>query len=341
MTKNYAAILTGNPKPVIGEIMFIAFICLLLQGKAWAQFNYSFSASQETYQPLSSATSLNGNTIWYDEGYKIPLGFSFDMNGIKMDSVNIAQGNLICDEADNFPITGFIVFAATLQDRGNLGDTASMSPVRYQVDGTPGNRIAKIEVWNAGFEDEETLYGTQDDSVNFQVWVYEATGVLEFRYGASRITNASDYFILGVIAGYINAMEMDGSSKGIYFLSGDPAAPILDSVQNIATIANALNSFPSEGTVYKFSPLPTAVSNIQRELTGISVYPTMCTGKLNVNSDYKAVSYKLMSVEGKIVAEGNIKERLNEIDMSQVSTGVYFMHLYNADGVKTVRINRI
>jgi hypothetical protein len=233
---------------------------LLLCLNASAQFNYRFKDTTTAYAPLAGATSLNGSLIWDEENLTAPMPFTWKIDSvISVTKFNLALAfTAVFSDTTNFTdVNGFAFGDMDIADRGMLTNVSSQSPIRYLTTGTSPNRIFKVELANAGFYEEYNTYTSMSDSFNLQIWVYETSNIVEFHYGPSRITHPSDYFNFGngPLVMYAKHADYDmGSTGTVYLLKGAASAPTIDSVSLPSLPSTALNSWPANGKVYRFTP---------------------------------------------------------------------------------------
>lgn len=293
-----------------------------------AQNIYYFDVDNEPYQPLNGqGVSLNENNIWDEPQYAIPLGLEFFFFDLKIDTLFTGDGigaflhNKPTAEFTNSSSNRFIVpYETDLQDRGALDNENSESPIVFRWEGFPGQRIFKIEWANAGFFDERAELGTMNDFVNVQTWIYEETGVIEFRYGASQITDAE-----------VNFYGLSGPTIGIMsavlslpiVLTGDPENPNLT---NDLSVPVGLDTTPPNGMVYRFTPdLSTVnpISSNSRIEANFSILQNKGTQQLSIFSETPQM-LKLFSLSGQFLGE---KEVLNSLtwDISNLPNGMYFL----------------
>lgn len=321
--------------------LFVFTIVSLVAGKASAQFNYDFAVLRQPYTPLTNGTVITNDTNWNDIGFKIPLGFTFSLNGNNVNEFNLISGNAVANDTDGI-LTGLIIADYDLRDRRTAADTSNRTRLRYRVDGTTGNRVFKFEMANAGFLEEYDNYGTTSDSVYYQVWYYEGTNVMELHYGPSSLTYMADYFPLGkVLTGFANDVDMNtGSISTGYFFSGSPSAPTLDTFYSLnnALMQSGLDSLPSEGVVYRFTPKPTGVAKMSNSLSDVSV-PTVCTDAIAIrNNRQDLLQYSLVSINGAELKKGRLEKGMNSIDVSSLPAGMYVVNIVNNVARQTVRI---
>ena len=276
---------------------------------AQAQFPYQLSVTTAAYQPLTNGISLNGTSIWKDTMYNIPLGFNFKLGTTVIDHFRMVSHNFISTDTLG-TMSGFLLTDAQLIDRGALGNT-SASPIRYQITGTAPNRVFKCEWANAGFAVELDNYNTLNDSVNMQIWLYEGSHIVELRYGKRGITNYSEYFdMVGLpVIGYVKDVNfMNATLDKIYMLSGNPNSPTIDSFSLSHTGGHALNAFPAEGMVYRFTPADqTTKVNDRLNVNDLQVFPTVCQKELHVAfSDHRQLDNQIIGQQGAVASHKRV-----------------------------------
>jgi hypothetical protein len=287
---------------------------------------------------LTISTNITSGLAWDDENFKIPLGFTTDIGGISTSSfiIGLEYGIVTAPATDTAgDINTFIPFGADLEDR-NLTPTP-ISPIRYAVTGSSPDRIFKLEFFNAGFSDERFKFGTNKDSVDFQVWIYETTNIIEFRYGPSKITNPSAYFDgPAPLIGYGKKLNiLDFTCEKVYSLSGSPSAPKVDSIVSMSSASTVLSAYPANGTVYRFVPKNIAASIGEIDITqSIKVYPTSASSIVNVDYKFKERgTAEILNLSGqKIHAEYVLTNGLNTINIDNLPSGNYLLKIVNSEG---------
>lgn len=308
----------------------IAMAILLSAVKATAQMPYKVTVQNDTYTPLTGATSINGTKAWTDSStFVVPLGFNFNMDGKTVTKLNLLKMMSISSDTTGV-VSGMSFMGTALLDRGVVSGT-SKSPIRYTTTGNAGKRIFKLEIFNAGFSDENDIYQTLNDSLNLQVWLYEGTNAIELRYGPSKISHYSDYFFIGgPMLGYMKNVNLATESfEKLYLLKGDALNPVLDSVATGNTNFPSISSYPVNGRVYNFTPknAATGVAQLVAE-NKLKVYPTLCTDKVVIeNGGSETLAYEVISMNGSLVIAGNAANGLNTINVSTLPGGMYVLRL--------------
>ena len=211
--------------------------------------NYTFSVGSDPYVALSSPTtfSINGGGGTLDDGYSSlqPIGFSFNFGGTSFTDFSVQSNGWLrlgatasttdYSPMDNGTMNNQIAFNA--RDFNNTGAVYS-----YQLDGAPGSYICKIQAANF------YRYNTTSHLGNAQVWLYEATGVIEIRYGSYATTWTSGTAQVGI---------RTTSSDVRKVVSGTWAAVTsgsTDGVGNTAGITQGTTNQVVSGTVFTFTP---------------------------------------------------------------------------------------
>jgi len=308
-----------------------------MMAAAQGSFRYTFTTqTAQTYTALTTgATSLNGSTIWDDEDFSAALPFTFRINGVPTNTLSLSAANIIYADTSTTVLNAFLVNDADLHDRANAtGGSTPLSPIRYRIDGTAPNRIFKVEVANAGFYDNRT---SNTDSVNYQVWMYEGSNIIEVRFGQSSVTAGSTYYGLGgtgPVIGVADSIDLSGTStRYIYYLRGNPTAPTVDSLDIFGTpsAVNALNSWPAQGIVYRFTPAGsggTSLADAIAAARALRLYPTVVTSQIQAAWGGTApVTYEIISAAGTRVAAGTLQRGAQTIPVNNLAAGVYHLRI--------------
>jgi hypothetical protein len=312
----------------------IAIAATLSTYAAHAQKGFTLSKTSQTYTKLSGAISLTKGLPWTsDSSYEAPIGFSFNMNGTPVSKLKVNGANFI-GISQGTKQTCFLPLSAGLMDRSILLGPARTSDIRYQTTGTAGSRIFKLEILNAGFEDEYLNNGELKDSISYQVWLYEGSNVAEFRYGSSMVNNFSDYFGPQMMCGFMQNMDTATLKfDKFYVVHGSPASPTLDST-TIIPGTKGLNAVPADGTVFRFTPKGNTATGIKNVSAGelADVFPTQCNGILFISHNRaKPLSYMITDMSGRMVSNGTAPAGKTTIDLSGAAAGTYTIRLLNAE----------
>jgi hypothetical protein len=226
------------------RLLFIIAFTLATYGLCRAQnFDYSVTTDSVAWNELNAQTILNsGNSAWNFD-YRIPIGFTFSYCGRTFDSLTIeTNGYIVFDKDRNYALTAF----------SGVGDcvdtTGTHAMLGYELTGTAGNRILKIQYKNCG----ALQIGHKTQS--WQVWLKE-NGSVEFRIGpgslrccAPQEVDTTQKFRLGLLN-----MNMDTEERGL-LLGGHTDEPEAQPINNSHPEAVYLHCIPAMGYRYTFTP---------------------------------------------------------------------------------------
>ena len=312
------------------------FLCVSLVAYAQPEGRV-FTISNQTYTNLSNSTVIT-NQGWDDFDTTVPLGFNFTLFGQSNDSLFFnSDFNLGADFAlTHDGTTQGVGMFTDLVDRSSI-PTNAPSVVSYKVDVVNSKKIAKLEWRNAGFLGELGNNSTTDDSVNFQIWLYENNNEVEVHFGSSSIV--SDYadiftFEKPLVVFIKNANAQTQSLDWLYYVSST-TTPKVDSINLVGLItANTLgyDTWPSSGTVFRFAKPTLGVNSIKlNDYT--SVYPTaittQCTVDITKNNFNGYVA--LLDMQGKTVKLQQASTGKNVLDLSGLATGSYTLNIRNSE----------
>ncbi len=223
-------------KKLLLSILLIAGTCLYSIAQT-----YTFSYSTSTFTLLSGATSVNSSVTWnsFTLFQEIPIGFTFNSFNQSFDTLYVGAGYVAF--SSNQGANYLIAYEGNLMDRDTIG---SVSPVSYELSGTAGSRILKIEWYNAGIEGEKDSLGTLNEYLDVQMWLYEGTDVVEVHIGDNIITAVSFYGepgpYIGMYDGFFDETNIINGSSSSPYLTMSDFMPLLD--------------IPASGMVYTFTP---------------------------------------------------------------------------------------
>jgi hypothetical protein len=185
-----------------------------------------------------------GFDFWYD-GTRYTQ-FSVSTNGFIDFSASTADGTGNGDYGyDNTIFTGngsgtWLSISPFYDDLTAQGGAAALgNSIKYQLSGSAPNRILTIEWINMA------VYGNTAPSLNFQVKLYETTGVIDFNYGTMNNGGVTFSYSLGINGPTLNNTPSAAQLK-------------MQQTENSATFnngqQNGLVTLPVSGTRYRFTP---------------------------------------------------------------------------------------
>lgn len=330
LRNNLAHIKNYEMKRVFSLLMFL--LLGLLESSA-QYYNVSTKLSQD-YKPLTNPTTITNS--WDQNFFKIQdLGltynwyhesFSFDgTNGLVILGAGVLAGESTADSVA-FDIDGFFV---------GLKSRPNGSAVNYQIDGTQGNRIVKMEWVNAGIDGGDTA-----DFVNLQIWLYEANNAIEMHYGPSLIKNPKDFNagnngqgLTGPPVGTFTASTKrkdNGKVLALAYLTGNPDNPSITRARS-----TGLSGMPKNGTVYTFTDATaTSINESAVSVSKLNIYPNPANDHTTIECtvDGPAV-ISITDITGKCVKSipceaANTRQSI-QVSTADMKPGLYLVKLQN------------
>lgn len=289
-------------------LLFLGFnLTLSAQG-------YNFTQLTGNYTNLTGSLSINNGEVWDDPEYTLTLPFAPDINGNVNANFKVYDSYLVQQTTG----TIFQVVASMNNDLIDLGDggATSLSPISYKIDGAVGSRIAKIEYQNCGGwgDTSKTMF------VNFQIWIYEGSNIIEYHYGPNSVTDVNIFYggESGPVVG-VTAVDANDNLSDTYLLTGGTANPSLS-----GTLAY-LTGTPAPNTIYRFTP--TSLSNTQINATSVTSYPNPFKDFITVSGLKSAFSYAIYDVNSKLIQSGESNSSSTQIDTKSIASGIYFLKI--------------
>ncbi len=251
-----------------GNLLFIFFLLIalvLLNSDVVAQStaNYtptrttgitynSIAASGTSFTSWRNSTNLDDNRSGFT-----PIGFKFYYLGTPYTSFNISTNGFIDlssstaagggTGAYGYANTQFSATGGTLLSLAPLYDDLTAPTVggslagnfKYLNTGSAPNRILTVE-WI-----DMDLYGNATPSLNYQIKLYEATGIIQFVYGTMTSGTATYTYTCG-----INASTMSATPTTAQLLTQRTANTATFS----STPQNSLATVPASNTMITFTP---------------------------------------------------------------------------------------
>ena len=283
--------------------------------------SYSFAQSTTPYTDLASPTDLFGTALWDDTSKVVPIGFPFMVGSTVFNNVEINSNGVLLFNAAGLD-AGILAYFA---DFVSLGTSTSTSPIGYELTGTAGSRIFKVQWKNTGFYD-----GSGVDFANLQVWLYEGSNKIETRIGASNFVNPLDIFgsFGGPANGVAPMIDFVNKLQTGLFIEGNPGAATTLSVTNSTTYP-FLNAPPVTGTVYAYSAITSGLAETLNNIR-LTVYPNPVSEILQINglSAKENVTVKIYDTLGKVVlTQENPAEKHLDVNVANLTKGTYFVEI--------------
>ena len=315
----------------ITQIILTVVLCLT-STLVRSQNSYEFQATQSAYSDLEFPTDvpwsafnpstnaytlqgLNSQTVYF---YNLP--FTFD--GIKTIAIQ-PNGNLRIDNDSSL-----IIIDAAFTYLDSIDSSSSISHV---IDGIPGNYILKCQWKNL-----KIRVGSAINFVNLQIWIYQASSVIEIHYGPRSANNASGFNTTsGPQVGMFYSRDNFTLCYEKLWITGSPTNFAIDSAANYSFLA--MSGVPDSGTVFRFNPRFGSTEISELNIGGsIEIFPNPSGRVINIKADGNAIgAFKIVNSIGEIVKSGYSPKESHTIDISELSVGVYEVIIGNDKNIRS------
>lgn len=292
---------------------------------------YTFTMSSEPYQELTNPDFVIPDNSQYWNGGQILLkqnmtikafGTTFDLNdGIYM---VMEQGYFYMIGTDR-SLT-FYNFQSDMQPRKGT----TLSEFSYKLEGGAGSKVLKLQFKNMGF-----TAGTEEEYINYQVWLHER-GPIEVRFGSNNVSTAAYGSDGGPAVGLLFMDEQFSSIYNQMYLKGSTSDPGT-TTGNIT----GMTGTPAEGTVYRFVPEHTAAISEVKAPSHVTVYPNPTKDKLTAYmSGNESGHLMLTDLTGRIILQKHVSSamRNQDLDISALPAGLYVLSFRTSAGSQTIRV---
>lgn len=303
--------------PFFGLTTVITVMSFLVSMNLSAQY-YTFSHFNQTYDSLENGSTFE---ICDDEVLTdVAIGFDFPIFEYTINELQLHQTFLLKEfqVAGNDVGVQIFPFGASYGCQGFTSEGGL-----YHVSGTPGNRVFTVEWKNIGFINDTV----GDQFMNYQAKFFEFDGAIEFHFGENHITQ-NDIYFTDEPGGFVGIIKYDPFVLNIFpgsiCLIGDPSSPLLsDYDHDIEEVT--LQGFPANGTVYRFARTGIGMNEVSTDFR--SVYPNPVAHSLQIEliNTIDETHLLLCDVYGNIVKTYSTNSTQTTIDVSDLSSGVYFL----------------
>ncbi|MGZ4033257.1 MAG: T9SS type A sorting domain-containing protein [Bacteroidia bacterium] len=219
--------------------------CLMVSFSAFSQTvnSYGFSVSTgASLDPMTGSVQLIGTGVDDNPSAVQSIGFNFVYEGTTYTQYSLTPDGFlklgataaVAQYSNSMTSTTNIPKISAMWDDGATGTSGQVHTV---LNGVPGSQIRIID-WNVTNPRNTSGIANTD----YQIWLYEGTNVIEFRYGASTSTGTpSSSATIGLTGATATNFNSVTSSLG-------------GGTNNTATANNANSVWPGNGTMYTFTP---------------------------------------------------------------------------------------
>lgn len=341
------------------KIFFVVMLTCSFLNLHAQTFPYTLVNQTDTYVDLTGETLLTPVlTTWDDPDIiNIPLGFDFEILGRTHNTVDISYlflgGVITFGDLEILDSTSAI--AVNFDDLIDIEvvDSTSKSTISYVTDGNAGQRIFKIQWKNAGYYFEYDDFGTTENQISFQLWLYEGSNNIEFRFGPNNtdpLDNLHGYGepVCGLMqnAFYNPTADVVGFET-LWHVTGSPTNPTIATVLgDPATeyfeyeLLGLSGEFP-EGQVYRFVNVETSAPLLIQN-SPIKVFPTVTENEFFVEIGEELLAEKteilVLNNFGQAIYNNVITSSQERVDVNNFPKGIYYVSIVNEKGKATQKI---
>jgi hypothetical protein len=309
---------------------FLLLLTTLISSALWSQ-SYTVSYDTAAFSSLSTfnivdESNPDSDGLGNDLYQKIPIGFNFNFEGETFDSLMVGETGYARFRSSGIARSYISIFDCPLEDFNN---TPSASPIVYFTTGTSGNRIFVLEFINKGFINDSE----KNDSVHFQLWLYENCNDFEIRVGYTSIEISEFDLFYNMAPAPIMGYGINQTAE-YYELTGGYSLPQLQ-----AAAGNSLSIVPPSGTVYNFTKCSVGISDLNSSEFYISPNPTDGATNIQFQNGSDIVKVEVINMNGQLIKQYNDSFAENlQIDFSDFESGIYLIRASSKRSVITKKI---
>ncbi len=312
------------------KLLFTLLCCIIIY-TSFSQTAASYSFSTSTSPFVSIATTGTLASISGDDftQQNIQIGFTFNFCGSNYTFFSANSNGFIS-------LANYIGFTATgtnsLSELANIANGQGMicpfwddldctgRAGYYQTTGTSPNRIFTFEWNNAALYGG--LSGPTNDSLTFQLKLYEGTNVIKFFY--NNRTNPALTATIGIMNSTLDYQTLNNSTS-----SPAPSA---------TTFYTTISILPDSGQVYIWSPVPLGITSEINSKDHINIFPNPTEDILHIDlAEGSSKSITIESMDGKILIEKLFDNRFPDIYVNQLAQGIYILRVVGDNRDETLR----
>lgn len=292
------------------KYLVLTGIFILSISNSRAQF-YTFYQDTIAYSNLTSPTVISTPGWDYLSVYPVPIPFNFQFYGIPFDTFYVAGGfgGFEYDVVNQFGDNQISFYDAPLIDRG-----VGLSTISYEITGSAPGRTLKLQLDNAGFQDDLI----ELDFVNVQLWFYEGSNIVEIHNGPNSVVNPDSWYQTGCFGPWISLAKDSTTFIQLHGPSSHPSP-------STTFIAYCVTDAPPETIVYGFEPLNSGISEISN--SSVNIFPNPNNGEFSIHvPDLKSSALiSIYNLEGQLVYYEKILSTENVRISAKLNPGIYLL----------------
>jgi hypothetical protein len=251
-----------------------------------------------------------------------PIGFNFKFYEFEYTNITIRNnGTAAFRRTDLTQIYNDAIYICFAKLASRTNQAPWVSSITYATENTPPNRVFKTEYNNVGFED-----GDSSHFINFQLWLYESTNIIEVHFGPSSFDSSCWWYQRGAYSGLSRKNEAE-----ISLLGGYPNSPSLYS--NDTQLIGA----PANGYVYRFIPLTTGLNKSDKPM--INSYPNPAANFIEINTTEEILKIYVYDISGKTMdVPVMVQNRYATLQLNTLEKGMYIAIIETEKGIASTKI---
>lgn len=256
-----------------------------------------------------SAFELNGETFSV-------FGKNYIMDGISTVFMFSSNGYIRIDDD-----TTFVIMDGLLHFLDSIDGNSKLS---YKIEGAGNDKVFKIQWKNLKIRD-----GAADNFVNFQIWYYKATGIMETHYGPSSASNKSGYTSsTGPNVGLFYSPKDFSKMYEKIWITKSPEKFVIDS--NRTVVFNVMFGVPENGAVYRYVPKQLATSLADVKDYGYRLCPNPANQEISMILNIPTTEHAqlmITDIMGKIVYRAGYEKGTKNmtIPVRSLADGNYYL----------------
>lgn len=308
--------------------IFTIIAAILLQ-VSFAQ-RYDLTQANLPFTPLTDATTLTLPQDWDDEEVTFNLPFSYSFYGTPASNLlyittNAAFANASLDIPE--PPSNTLILFGGAYDLIQKPNTT----VKYKIEGTAPNRKFTVEFLNAGLFD----VAPENGNINIQNTISE-NGCFSIHLGEA---SSTDEFALSSAIFGIYAVGKDsiafGQAEGTSLVYTESKAAVVFDNESVY-----VDVYPGANKFFEFCPI-TTVSTAKVEEKSFSVYPNPAIHSIQFDAIKNNSMITFYDYTGKMVKQLNQVNAQEQIDVTDLISGIYLLKLTSKDGsVQTITLSK-
>ena len=306
----------------------IFILVAVVQTHSQTAASYGFGASLETYnsiQDIGTEATVAGDDL-FDTA--IPIGFTFGYCGTNYVQL-YASSNGYVSLPNVLPSSGAPSASNNMNSVQLLTfGTGLLCPFWDDLDGTGrhayyatlGNEPNRVFVFEwVEFGLYGGLSGATNDTLNFQIKLYETSGTIQFCYGPHNQPSLSA--TIGIFNSNTDYQTLDEPSS-----NPTPSA---------GNFNGNINSLPADGQVYTWSLGPIAVE--ETSMVSVTAYPNPSDGRVNLRASESIDCIIIYNALGQMITTEF--PRTKHFSCTFEESGCYFMKVITEHDTIMKQIN--